>query len=77
MDVSGEPQGWTNDEFIYESSEEVRITDLKAFHELSQSERDEFRKRWKEIGGRRICRRVRRSDGSDVILDERIVPNKL
>ena len=69
-ELNGEAQGWTDEGFVYESSEDIRTTDL------SEAEQDDLWKQWNEIGGHRIQRHIRKADGSKVFLDERIVPNK-
>jgi hypothetical protein len=74
-ELNGEPTGWTDQGFVYESSEEIRMTDLKAYHELPEDEQKELRDRRKEIGGRRFRRWTRSSDGVKVLLGERIVRN--
>ena len=51
VDLSGEPQGWTGEGFVYESSEDVRAADGMAYDDLPETEQDELLKRWREAGG--------------------------
>jgi hypothetical protein len=74
-DLSGEVRGWSDEGFAYESAEDVRVGDGKAYAELSEDEQDELMARWQEVGGQRIRGWLRRSDGTKVALDERVVPN--
>jgi hypothetical protein len=73
--ATGEPQGWTEDGFVFESSDDIRLTDLKPYDEFTEAEEEEFWKRRREIGGQRIRRYQRRSDGSTLLLAERVVPS--
>jgi hypothetical protein len=75
VDLSGEPQGWTGDGFAYESSEDVRVADGKAYDELPEAEQDELMKRWQEAGGRRVRRWLPASDGSKTLLGDRLLSN--
>ena len=75
VDLSGEPQGWTGEGFVYESSEDVRAADGMAYDDLPETEQDELLKRWREAGGQRVRRWLRASDGSKTLLSERMVPN--
>lgn len=71
--LSGEPEGWTAEGFVFESSEDVRLTDGKAFDELSDEEQDDFWKRRAEVGGERRRRYLWTPTGERRLLGKRVV----
>jgi hypothetical protein len=76
MDFTGTAEGWTKDGFIYELSDDIRITDGKAFEDLTDVEQEEYWARLKEIGGVRHRRFIRVDSGEKRLLDERIAPSR-
>lgn len=74
IELGGEVEGWSEKGFVYESSEDIRITDGKPFEELSDDEQEEFWKKIQVISGVRIRRYLRFSTGESRLLDERTKP---
>ena len=74
-DGSNRAEGWNEEGFVFETSDDVRASDGKSYSEMTIEERTGFLNRRQELGATRKRRFLWMPDMSKRFLSEVIVPN--